>query len=66
MKTQKTMTTMTIREIKALLDTTDKYAVIGPLKMTNKESRNFLFNKELQGIKMNVIDKGTYLVIWME
>jgi len=62
----KTMTTMTIREIKALLDTTDKYAVIGPLKMTNKESRNFLFNKELQGIKMNVIDKGTYLVIWME
>jgi len=63
MKTQKTMT---IREIKALLDTTDKYAVIGPLKMTNKESRNFLFNKELQGIKMNVIDKGTYLVIWME
>jgi len=63
MKTQKTMT---IREIRALLDTTDKYAVIGALKMTNKESRNFLFNKEWQEEEMNVLDKGTYLWIWLE
>jgi len=60
-----TMKTMTIREIRALLFTTDKYTLMDNEKMTNKESRNFLFNKEWQDIKMNVIDKTTHLVIWL-
>jgi hypothetical protein len=58
-------TKLTIREIRQELFTNKyKYAVIGSDEMTNKESRDFLFNKENQDEKMNVIDNGTHLLIW--
>lgn len=57
-------TTMTIREIRKVLFDTDKYTVIGSEEMTNKESRDFLFQKENQDESMNVIDNGTHLLIW--
>jgi hypothetical protein len=57
-------TTLTIREIRQELFTNDKYAVIGSEEMTNKESRDFLYNKENQDEKMNVIDNESHLLIW--
>ena len=57
-------TTLTIREIRQELFSNDKYAVIGSEEMTNKESRDFLYNKENQDEKMNVIDNNTHLLIW--
>lgn len=55
---------LTIREIRTILFDTDKYAVIRSQEMTNKESRTFLFNKELQDEAMNVIDNGDHLLVW--
>jgi hypothetical protein len=43
---------------------TDKYSVIGSQEMTNKESRDFLYSKQNQDEVMNVIDKGTHLLIF--
>ena len=60
MKTSK----MTIREIRQELFSTEKYTVIGSEEMTNKESRDFLFEKENQDEKMNVIVNNTHLLIW--
>ena len=60
MKTQK----MTIREIRQVLFATEKYTVIGADEMTNKESRDFLYEKDNQDEVMNVIDKGSHLLIW--
>jgi hypothetical protein len=57
-------TTMTIREIRAILFETNKYAVIGSEEMTNKESRDFLYEKDNQDEVMNVIDNNTHLLIW--
>ena len=57
-------TTLTIREIRKELFTNDKYTVIGSEEMTNKESRDFLYNKENQDEKMSVIDNDSYLLIW--
>ena len=57
-------TELTIREIRRILFETDKYSVIGSQEMTNKESRDFLYSKENQDEKMNVIDNGTHLLIW--
>jgi len=54
----------TIRQIRRILLTTEKYTVIGSEEMTNKESRDFLYEKENQDEKMNVIDNGTHLLIW--
>lgn len=55
---------LTIREIRKILFDTDKYAVIGADEMTNKESRDYLYNLDNQDSKMNVIDNGTHLLIW--
>ncbi len=57
-------TTLTIREIRQELFTNDKYTVIGSEEMTNKESRDFLYNKENQDEKMNVINNNSHLLIW--
>ena len=57
-------TQMTIKEIRTVLFTTEKYAVIGANEMTNKESRDFLYAKDNQYENMNVIDNGTHLLIW--
>ena len=57
-------TTLTIREIRQELFTNDKYTVIGSEEMTNKESRDFLYDKENQDEKMNVIDNGSHLLMW--
>ena len=59
MKTQ-----MTIIQIRQELFSTEKYTVIGSEEMTNKESRDFLYEKENQDEKMNVIDNNTHLLIW--
>ena len=55
---------LTIREIRKILFDNDKYTVIGSEEMTNKESRDFLYNKMNQDEKMNVIDNGSHLLIW--
>ena len=55
---------MTVREIRQLLFSTEKYTVIGSEEMNNKESRDFLYRKENQDEKMNVIDNGAHLLIW--
>jgi len=55
---------MTVREIRQVLFSTDKYAVIGSTERTNKESRDYLYAKEDQEERFNVIDKGTHLLIW--
>ena len=55
---------MTIREIRRFLFETEKYTVIGADEMSNKESRDFLYAKDNQDETMNVIDKGSYLLIW--
>jgi len=57
-------TQMTIREIRQELFSTEKYTVIGSEEMTNKESRDFLYEKENQDDKMNVIDNDTHFLIW--
>lgn len=57
-------TTLTIREIRQELFTNDKYTVIGSEEMTNKESRDFFYNKDNQDEKINVIDNGNHLLIW--
>ena len=55
---------MTIREIRKILFDSDKYAVIGSEEMTNKESRDFLYEKSNQDQFMNVIDNGSHLLIY--
>jgi hypothetical protein len=55
---------LTIREIRKILFDTDKYTVIGSEEMTNKISRDYLYNKKNQDEKMNVIDNGSHLLIW--
>ena len=57
-------TQMTIREIRQELFSTEKYTVIGSEEMANKESRDFLYEKENQDDKMNVIDNDTHFLIW--
>ena len=57
-------TQMTIRQIRQELFSTEKYTVIGAEEMTNKESRDFLYEKENQDEKMNVIDNNTHLLIF--
>jgi len=57
-------TQMTIRQIRQELFLTEKYTVIGSEEMTNKESRDFLYEKENQDEKMNVKDNNTHLLIW--
>jgi len=63
-KKQIMTTQMTIREIRQELFSTEKYTVIGSEEMTNKESRDFLYEKENQDDKMNVIDNDTHFLIW--
>jgi len=53
-----------IREIRQELFINYKYTVIGSEEMTNKEIRDFFYNKENQDEKMNVIDNGSHLLIW--
>ena len=55
---------MTIREIRRVIFETEKYTVIGADEMTNKESRDFLYEKDNQDELMNVIDNGSHLLIW--
>ena len=55
---------MTTREIRRVLFETEKYTVIGADEMTNKESRDFLYEKDNQDELMNVIDNGSHLLIW--
>ncbi len=57
-------TLKTIREIRYDLFKSDKYTVIGSKEMTNKESRDYLYNKENQEEEMNVIDNGSHFLIW--
>ena len=47
-------TQMTIRQIRQELFSTEKYTVIGADEMTNKESRDFLYEKDNQDRVMNV------------
>jgi len=58
------MTTATVREIRKMLFDTDKFTVIESEEMNNNESRDFLYNKENQEEKMNVIDNHSHLLIW--
>lgn len=57
---------LTVREIRRILFETEKYTVIGADEMTNKESRDFLYNKENQEEVFNVIDNDTHLLIWQK
>ena len=57
-------TQMTIRQIRQELFSTEKYTVIGADEMTNKESRDFFYEKDNQDRVMNVIDNGSHLLIW--
>ena len=57
-------TKMTIREVRRVLFETEKYAVIGSDEMTNKESRDFLYEKQNQEEIVNVIDNKNHLLIW--
>ena len=63
-QTSENMKTMTIRQIRQELFLTEKYTVIGSEEMTNKESRDFLYAKQNQDEKMNVIDNNTHLLVW--
>lgn len=63
MKTEK-FQQMTIRQIRQKLFSTEKYTVIGTDEMTNKESRDFLYEKDNQDELMNVIDNVSHLLIW--
>ena len=47
----------------SVLFETEKYTVIGADEMTNKESRDFLYNKENKDEILNVIDNGSHLLI---
>ena len=60
-----TIKSLTIREIRALLFDTDQYTLIDNEQMSNKESRDFLYNKDDQDKKMNVLDNTTHLLIWL-
>jgi len=55
---------LTVREIRTILFKTEKYTVIGSEEMTNKESRDFLYLKQNQDERLNVIDKNSHLLIW--
>ena len=55
---------ITIREIRRILFETEKYTVIGADEMTNKDSRYYFYLKDNQDELMNVIDNGSYLLIW--
>ena len=55
---------MTIRAIRRVLFETEKYTVIGADEMTNKESRDYLYEKDNQDKLINVIDNGSHLLIW--
>tara|TARA_R100001463_G_scaffold726_1_gene3347 strand:+ start:3093 stop:3308 length:216 start_codon:yes stop_codon:yes gene_type:complete len=63
-KQKEIMTTATVREIRKMLFDTDKFTVIESEEMNNNESRDFLYNKENQEEKMNVIDNHSHLLIW--
>lgn len=55
---------MTVREIRRVLFETEYYTVIGQHEMTNKDSRDFLYEIEDQDLVFNVIDDDTHLLIW--
>lgn len=55
---------MTIKEIRKVLFDTNKYTVMGSDEMTNKESRDYLYNQDNQDEVLNVIDNGSHLLIW--
>jgi hypothetical protein len=55
---------MTIRQIRQELFSTEKYAVIGPDEMTNKEARDYLYGFENQEEELNVIDNDTHFLIY--
>lgn len=55
---------MTIREVRKVLFDIDKFAVIGTIEMSNKEARDFLYNREDQERLINVINKGSHLLVW--
>ena len=63
-KTNTMKNQMTTREIRRVLFETEKYTVIGSDEMTNKESRDFLYEKDNQDELINVIDNGSHLLIW--
>jgi hypothetical protein len=56
--------TLTIREIRQMLFSNNKYTVIYADEMTNKESRDFLYAKDNQDEELNVIDNDTHLLIF--
>jgi hypothetical protein len=56
--------TITVRQIRKILFDTDKYTVLGSDERTNEESRNILYGMSNQDEILNVIDKGTYLLIY--
>ena len=58
------MKKLTVRQIRRILFETEKYTVIGSEEMTNKESRDFLYEIDNQELFMNVIDNNTHLLIW--
>jgi hypothetical protein len=58
------MKKLTVRQIRRILFETEKYTVIGSEEMTNKESRDFLYEIDNQEQFMNVIDNNTHLLIW--
>lgn len=55
---------MTISEIRRVLFETNKYTVIDSEEMSNKESRDYLYQKGDQESTMNVIDNGSHLLIF--
>jgi hypothetical protein len=55
---------LTVREIRRVLFDTNKYTVIGSIEMTNKESRDFLYELSNQDYLYNVIDNDNHLLIW--
>lgn len=57
-------TQLTVREIRRVLFETNKYTVIGSNEMTNKESRDFLYELSNQDYLYNVIDNNSHLLIW--
>lgn len=63
-KNFKIMTTQkTVREIRVILFETTKKALIDSKEMTNKEARDFLYEKHNQEELFNVIDNGDCLTI---
>lgn len=55
---------MTVRRIRRILFENNFYAVVGADEMTNKEARDFLFEKQNQGEILNVITKEDHLLIY--